>query len=113
MKVSVHTNLNSLVLGYGIKDRLGQVVFGTNTWLMKQVLTDVKQGEVYKFNIVFPANFGVGSYSIQTALVDRDTHLTANYEWKDMALIFSVANLNKNHFAGLMWNEPTIGIEKI
>ena len=113
VKVSVHTNLNSLVLGYGIKDRLGQVVFGTNTWLMKQVLTDVKQGEVYKFNIVFPANFGVGSYSIQTALVDRDTHLTANYEWKDMALVFSVANLNKNHFAGLMWNEPTIGIEKI
>ena len=97
----------------GTEDRLGQVIFGTNTWLMKQVLYEVKEKDIYEFNIFFPANFGVGSYSIQTALVDRDTHLTANYEWKDMALVFSVANIDKNHFAGLMWNEPKIRIGKI
>lgn len=105
--------LDSLVLGYGIKDRLGQVIFGTNTWLMKQVLNGVKVGEYYLFDITFPANFGVGSYSVQTALVDRDTHLTANYEWKDMAMVFSVVNLDKNHFAGLIWNEPKITIGKV
>lgn len=113
VKVKINQDISSLVLGYGIKDRLGQVIFGTNTWLMKQVLQNIKADEFYEFSIKFPANFGVGSYSIQTALVDRDTHLTANYEWKDMALVFSVANIDKNHFAGLMWNEPTIRINKI
>lgn len=113
VEVSVNESLSSLVLGYGIKDRLGQVIFGTNTWHTKQVLKDVKKGEVYEFNIAFPANFGVGSYSVQTALVDRDTHLTANYEWRDMALMFSVVNIDKNTFVGLMWNEPKITIERI
>lgn len=112
IKIKVQKDLPSLVLGYGIKDRLGQVIFGTNTWLMKQVLQDVKNGEYYNFNIAFPANFGEGSYSVQTALVDRDTHLTSNYEWQDMALVFSVINIDKNHFVGLAWNEPEITIRR-
>jgi len=113
VEVKINADLDSLVLGYGIKDRLGQVIFGTNTWLMKQVLHDVKAGVSYFFDIAFPANFGVGSYSIQTALHNKDTHHTGNYEWKDMALLFSVANIDKNNFSGLMWNEPTIRINKI
>lgn len=110
--VKVNADLASLVLGYAIKDRLGQVVFGTNTWLTKQALSSVSKNDNYVFDIQFPANFGVGSYSVQTALVDSDNHLTSNYEWKDMALVFSVANLDKNHFAGLMWNEPSITIKR-
>lgn len=110
--VKVNADLASLVLGYAIKDRLGQVIFGTNTWLTKQALSSVGKNDNYIFDIEFPANFGVGSYSVQTALVDSDNHLTSNYEWKDMALVFSVANLDKNHFAGLMWNEPSITIRR-
>lgn len=110
--VKVNADLASLVLGYAIKDRLGQVIFGTNTWLTKQALSSVSKNDNYVFDIQFPANFGVGSYSVQTALVDSDNHLTSNYEWKDMALVFSVANLDKNHFAGLMWHEPSITIKR-
>lgn len=110
--VKVNADLASLVLGYAIKDRLGQVIFGTNTWLTKQALSSVSRHDNYIFDIEFSANFGVGSYSVQTALVDSDNHLTSNYEWKDMALVFSVANLDKNHFSGLMWNEPSITIRR-
>lgn len=113
VKVNVHHDIPSLVLGYGIKDRLGQVIYGTNTWHTEQIIEHPKSGEIYDFTIAFPANFGVGSYSIQTALVDRDTHLTANYEWIDLAVVFNVVNINKNHFAGVLWNEPEIRIEKI
>jgi lipopolysaccharide transport system ATP-binding protein len=38
--------------------------------------------------------------------------LTSNYEWVDLALMFSVVNSNKNHFVGLMWNEPKITISR-
>jgi lipopolysaccharide transport system ATP-binding protein len=113
VRVKVHRPVDGLVLGYGIKDRLGQVMYGTNTWHTKQVLHDPKQGDEFLFIIAFPANFGVGSYSVQTALVDRDTHLTANYEWRDMALVFSVINIDKTHFAGCLWNEPAIAIETL
>lgn len=110
--VQVNADLPSLVLGYSIKDRLGQVMFGTNTYLTHQTLLNVKKGDIYTFDISFPILLGVGDYSIQTALVDSHTHLNANYEWRDFAMIFSVLNLSKNHFVGLMYNEPLITISR-
>jgi lipopolysaccharide transport system ATP-binding protein len=113
IKVKVHRPIDTLVLGYGIKDRLGQVMYGTNTWHTGQAIRNPKPGDEYQFVIAFPANFGVGSYSVQTALVDRDTHLTSNYEWRDMALVFSVINIDKTQFAGCLWHEPAIAIETV
>jgi len=110
IKVKVHKDIESLVLGYGIKDRLGQVMYGTNTWHTEQIIKNVKAGDIYDFTLSFPAIFGVGSYSIQTALTDKDTHLTSNYEWKNLALVFNVINIDKNIFEGSLWNEPTIKI---
>ncbi len=109
----VYQPIETLVLGYGIKDRLGQVMYGTNTWHTKQVIERPKAGERYQFTIRFTANLGVGSYSIQTALVDKDTHLTANYEWQDMAFVFNVVNIDKTHFVGCLWSEPVIKIEEM
>lgn len=110
--IKVNEDLPTLVLGYGIKDRLGQVMFGTNTWHTEQLLSKVKKDEIYHFYITFDIILGIGDYSVQTAIVNSDTHLSANYEWKDLALMFSVVNTNKNHFVGLMWNEPKIIISK-
>ncbi len=112
IKVKVHQNIESLVLGYSIKDRLGQVMYGTNTWHTKQVIQNAISEEIYEFKIHFYANFGAASYSVQTALVDSDTHLTQNYEWRDLALVFDVININKVHFVGCNWNEPTIEVNK-
>lgn len=108
----VHKDIEKLVLGYAVKDRLGQVMYGTNTWHTKQVIENAEAGSEYEFVLSFPANLGPGSYSIQTALVDSDTHLTKNYEWRDLALVFNVINIDKTHFAGSSWNEPVIRIEK-
>jgi lipopolysaccharide transport system ATP-binding protein len=113
IKVKIHRPVETLVLGYSIKDRLGQVMYGTNTWHTEQVIHNPQPGNEYRFIIAFPANLGIGSYSIQTALVDRDTHLTANYEWRDLALVFNVINIDKTQFAGCLWNEPNISIESL
>jgi len=110
IEVHAHTAINRLVLGYGIKDRLGQVIYGTNTDLKKQPLLNVMAGELYLFDIVFPANLGHGTYSIQTALTSSDTHLENNYEWRDLALVFNVVNINKPHFEGCAWIDPQIKI---
>lgn len=111
IKVKIHKAIESLVLGYGIKDRLGQVIYGTNTWHTKQVLNKISEGDGILFTLSFPANLGPGSYSIQTALTDRDTHLNKNYEWRDLALVFNVVNTDKVPFIGLSWNEPDIEVE--
>ena len=112
VRVKIVEPIDWLVLGYGIKDRLGQDMYGTNTWHTAQVIKNPRLHEEYEFCIAFQANLGVGSYSIQTALVDADTHLSANYEWRDLAFMFNVINVNKRHFAGTCWLEPKIIIKE-
>jgi len=112
--VKIDRDIKSLVLGYGIKDRLGQVMYGTNSWHTEQVIKDLKAGDRYRYILSFDANFGVGSYSIQTALHERESAAGGlSYEWRDLALVFSVINKDKHFFVGTNWNEPTINIEKI
>ena len=50
---------------------------------------------------------------MQTALVSTDTHLVNNYEWRDLALVFNVINVNKPNFAGYAWIDPCIEIIKL
>ena len=106
--VKINKDISSLVLGYAIKDRLGQTMYGTNTWHTKQIIDFPKENDKYQFTLTFPANLGVGTYSIVIALTNSDTHLNENYEWRDLALIFDVVNLNKTYFVGSTWNEPKI-----
>jgi lipopolysaccharide transport system ATP-binding protein len=85
-------------------------MYGTNTQLTDQVQYDLSAGQQVQFECCFQANLGPGSYSVQTALVSTDTHLVDNYEWRDLALVFNVININKHHFAGCNWMQPQIGI---
>jgi lipopolysaccharide transport system ATP-binding protein len=108
--VRVVSPIDRLVLGYGIKDRLGQVIFGTNTDLTNQAIDNPPTDRLLRFQIEFLLNLGPGSYSIQTALVSTDTHLVSNYEWKDLALVFNVINSSLPNFVGIAWMPPKIKI---
>jgi lipopolysaccharide transport system ATP-binding protein len=106
--VVANESLPQLVLGYLIKDRLGQAVFGTNTFHLGQSAQDVKKGAVLSYDFEFYANLGVGSYSITVALHDADTHINNNYFWRDRALLFEVINTQKAHFDGVTWLHPSV-----
>ena len=107
-KVSVNEDLPELVFGYQIKDRLGQQVFGTNTYLIHQMLENVSAGEVITYAWHLAANIGEGTYSISFSLHNKDSHLSANYEWRDREIIFSVVNTEKPRFVGMAWLPSTV-----
>ena len=109
-RIAVHGDIPRLVFGYMIKDRLGQPVFGTNTHHTGQSLEGVRKGAVVEYRVAFPMNFGPGSYSVSTALCSTDTHLVNNYEWRDLALVFTVANQDRDHFVGSAWVPPVIEV---
>ncbi|WP_054913324.1 ABC transporter ATP-binding protein, partial [Pseudomonas sp. NBRC 111127] len=106
--VQVHARLPELVVGYVIKDRLGQDVFGTNTHHLQCVRTDLAAGTRLTYAFRFPANLGVGSYSVAVALHATDSHIADNYEWRDLALVFNVVNMSEQNFVGLAWIPPTV-----
>lgn len=112
VKIKAHASIPRLVMGYQIKDRLGQAMYGTNTHLKEMPLTDVRAGEEVTYEFKFSVNLGPGSYSIATALVSTDTHLVNNYEWRDLALVFTVVNISRTHFVGCAWLDPLIDIQR-
>lgn len=110
IQIEVISSVNTLVAGFMIKDRLGQEIFGTNSFHHDQVLNDLKDGRRLTFRYRFRADIGPGSYSIAVALHKTESHLSENYEWRDMAILFKVANLTKKHFIGVAWIEPSLEI---
>ena len=112
VKVKVNAPIPRMVLGYMIKDRLGQAMYGTNTHLKALPLDDVAAGEEVVYRFAFPMNLGPGTYSVATAIVSTDTHLVNNYEWRDLALVFTVMNMRRPHFEGSAWLDPAIDIQR-
>ena len=112
IKIKAHQPVDTLVMGYSIKERLGQVCYGTNTWYSEQVLTELLPGEEYQYTVSFQANLGVGSYSVSVALHDHETHLAKNYDWRDLMIVFTVCNDNKPTFLGFSWLPQSISIER-
>lgn len=113
LRIHVQTKspLPDLVVGFQIKDRLGQMIFGTNTYHLNAPLTHVAKDREIVTTFQFPANLGQGTYSIATALHSGDTHLANNYEWKDLALVFNVINMDRFNFVGTAWLPSTVQIQ--
>ena len=111
--VNINKDIDRLVLGCGVKDRFGQMIFGSNTFFSNQVLLNTRKGEKYNYLISCLANIGVGSYSIHASLVREDSHVEKNYHWVDGGEIFEVVNRDKMNFVGCCWNEMKFIINKV
>jgi lipopolysaccharide transport system ATP-binding protein len=112
VRVRANAAIPRMVLGYMIKDRLGQTMYGTNTHLKELPLDDVAAGKEVVYRFAFSMNLGPGTYSVATAIVSTDTHLVNNYEWRDLALVFTVMNMRRPHFEGSAWLDPVIDIQR-
>ncbi|WP_250628529.1 ABC transporter ATP-binding protein [Pinirhizobacter soli] len=112
LDVLVHKSIANLVIGYMLRDRLGQPVFGTNTHHEGKVIVDARPGDRFQMRARFAANIGVGSYSVSVALASSETHLVNNYEWRDLALVFTVANTTRTTFVGGTWLSTSVSIRQ-
>ena len=102
-------DLDDLVFGFLIKNRLAIEIYGTNTYLQKFPL-NLKKGEQKSLCFELDLNIGVGVYSISTALHSGNFHLENNYEWHDNATIFEVLDEIAD-FKGLAKLNPKIILE--
>lgn len=108
--VRAHQNLQRVICGFAIKNRLGQVIFGTNTQLTGHPGETLSAQAERQYQFSFPMNLAPGQYSLTTALSSSDTHLENNYEWRDLAACFEVVNTNYPVFDGQVWLNPTVEV---
>lgn len=110
VRVKAQADIPELVVGYMIKGRLGQEIFGTNTHYLHAPMARVGKGSTATYRFWFPVGLGDGSYSVTVALHAGESHLVRNYSWMDYALIFNVVNIDKDTFSGLAWLPPRMEI---
>lgn len=111
-KIEVKEPLKQLVLGHRISDKLGNTVWGTNTYHSKQVLENLMDGEVITTTLKFVCNLGPGSYSVSFGVHKDDTHLSECYHRADNRIVFDVFNADKQHFIGLSYLETEFTLER-
>ncbi|WP_339453121.1 ABC transporter ATP-binding protein [Pseudomonas sp. EA_5y_Pfl2_R50] len=112
VQAQVRTDIERLVLGFLIKDRLGQAIYGINTHRLDQAVTDLTAGERVTFRFAFDMRLGKGSYSVALSLSRLDSHLDRNYEWRDLGLVFHVINNRQENFVGCSWLEAQTSISR-
>jgi len=82
--------LPHLSVGFVIRDRLGNDIFGINTCQLRQSLSPEPERP---FNVDFylpSIGLGPGHYSVTVALHTRETHIEDNFDWWDQALVFQI-----------------------
>lgn len=103
VQVEIRQDIERLVLGFMIKDRLGQAMYGINTHRQNQALEDLHAGERITYRFAFVMGLGKGNYSIALSLSRLDSHLDRNFEWRDYGLVFHVINNRQEDFVGCSW----------
>ncbi len=84
-----HRDIQELTVGILIRDRLGNDVFGTNTFHHDASGKNISAGDNFALEFRFPGlHLGSGSFSITVALHRGNDHTAGNYDWWDRALVF-------------------------
>jgi len=97
--------VDDLTVGFLLRDRLGNDIFGTNTWHIAAFglnTLPVGQEAVLCWNI--PAlNIGPGSYTVSVALHGDMTHVENNYDWWDKAVLLQIVRGPQPLFEGVCY----------
>ena len=112
VQVEVRQDIERLILGFMIKDRLGQPMYGINTHRVDKALTDLSAGERVTYRFAFDMRLGTGNYSVALSLSRLDSHLDRNFEWRDYGLVFHVINNRQEDFVGCSWLEAQTSVTR-
>jgi len=105
INILICQELPELTVGILLRDRLGNEIFGTNTYHLglSEQLSNAKAGSHYNLTFhIASLNLGVGSYSLTVAAHGADSHLSGNYDWWDQALTMEVGLGAGTPFTGVV-----------
>jgi homopolymeric O-antigen transport system ATP-binding protein len=95
--------LQSPTVGLLIRDRLGNDVFGTNTYYVSPIAESYEAGDELEVEFDIDLNLGVGTYTVTAAVHSYDTHVLDNYDWWDKVIAFQTVPGRQPWFIGAAW----------
>lgn len=106
IRFRVNDSLPDLTVGFLLRDRLGNDIFGTNTWHLPPVQGlvpgELGAGDEAELVWLMPhLNLGPGSYSVSVALHGDMTHVENSHDWWDKAALLEVVRGPEPMFEGV------------
>lgn len=104
-----HKALDNPILGFVVKDRLGQNLFGENTLpFTDRINCPVKEGQEFMGEFFFQLPMlPNGQYAVMTSVADGSLHSNVQHHWLNDALIINVSS------SKIRWGLVGIPFEKV
>lgn len=110
IRIKANTDLDDIVVGFLIKDKFSQDIFGTNSYLLISPIKMKKEKEYY---VSYKLNLDLGNafYTISIALHQNKTHNEICHQWLDNYLDFQV--IADESFIGIAKLYPNLEVKEI
>jgi hypothetical protein len=112
VQVSFFESASNPTVGVLIRDRLGNDVYGTNTYNQGVSTGEFRAGETLEVDFRCPLQLGPGEYSLAAAVHTLDVHVFHSYDWFDNVLIFGVMPADERRSVGVLHIQPEIATRK-
>lgn len=99
-------DIANVTIGILIRDKFGQDIFGTNSYLLGQSLA-LRKGHRYIGGFKLPMDLGAGKYTITAALHTEEDHVERCFHWHDRAASLEVAGHHGARFTGICALHPS------
>lgn len=87
-------------VGFSIRDRFGQDIFGTNTALLGIAAGKLNAGDTRVYEFAMPMNLGAGVYEICASIHQTETHVGSCYDWINGAAYITIEPDPSYRFSG-------------
>jgi len=111
-RVRFASPVDSPTVGVLIRDRLGNDVFGTNSYYMAPIAGTCEPGDELEVEYEIRLNLGAGAYTVTVAVHSDATHLANNYDWWDKVIAFEVIPGIEAPFIGTSWLPVRLHVER-
>jgi homopolymeric O-antigen transport system ATP-binding protein len=102
----------SPTVGILIRDRLGNDVFGTNSFYVAPIEEPCEPGEEVIVDFEVRLSLGPGVYTLTVAVHSDATHLVNNYDWWDKVVGFEIVPGPESRFIGSAWLPVRLSVER-
>jgi len=86
-----YADLSDLVIGFSIRNLMGLVIYGSNTYLMNIQLPRLFKGQRMTANFQIPCYLNKGVYTVTVGIHSEEG---MSYDWIDEGIVFEVTNSN-------------------
>ena len=111
-EVAFNSTIVAPTIGILIRDRLGNDVFGTNSFHIAPIKETYEPGEALTAEFEIPLSLGAGTYTLTVAVHADATHLVDNYDWWDKVIAFEIVPGSEPAFIGTTWLPVRLHVER-